>query len=188
MADLQRLFRPKELVMEMVSPILKTSFEQLANYDTFRKGPIVLYPGQTKDYFGVELPPRLWHLAQVIVPLTEINRLNPAGVFGERLKDPITGAITATEGWGGLGAMRETAMDAPEVARWIRFFTGGATYDIDISKHRYIENRNVLKDAAELMGKMKWSVKNTQNRKAQQVLEVLEALKNQKDTDPFDRR
>ena len=188
MADLQRLFRPKELIMEMVSPILKTSFEQLANYDTFRKSPIVMYPGQTKDYFGVELPPRLWHLAQVIVPLTEINRLNPAGVFGERLKDPITGAITATAGWGGLGAMRETAMDAPEVARWIRFFTGGTTYDIDISKHRYIENRNVQKDAAELMGKMKWSVKNTQNRKAQQVLEVLEALKNQTDTDPFDRR
>ena len=39
-----------------------------------------------------------------------------------------------------------------------------------------------------LMLKLKWSVKNTQNRKAQQVLEVLEALKNQKDTDPFDRR
>jgi hypothetical protein len=188
MADLQRMFRPKELVTEMISPILKTSFEQLANYDTFRKSPIVLYPGQTKDYFGVELSPRLWHLAQVIVPLTEINRLNPAGVFGERLQDPVTGSITATEGWGGLGAMRETAMDAPEVARWIRFFTGGTTYDIDISKHRYIENRNIHKDAAELMGKMRWSVKNTQNRKAQQVLEVLEALKNQKDTDPFDRR
>jgi hypothetical protein len=188
MADLQRMFRPKELVTEMVSPILKTSFEQLVNYDTFRKKPIKMFEGQTKDYFGVELSPRLWHLAQVIVPLTEINRLNPAGVFGERMKDPVTGAIIATEGWGGLGAMRETQMDAPEVARWIRFFTGGTTYDIDISKHRYIENRNILKDAAELMGKMKWSVKNTQNRYAKQVLEVLEALKNQKDTDPFDRR
>ena len=84
--------------------------------------------------------------------------------------------------------MRETSLDAPEVARWIRFFTGGTTYDIDISKHRYVENRNIKKDAAELMGKLKWSVKNTQNRKAQQVLEVLEALKNQIDTDPFDRR
>ncbi len=188
MADLQRMFRPKELVTEMISPLMKTTFEQLANYDTFRKSPITLYPGQTKDYFGVELSPRLWHLAQVIVPLTEINRLNPAGVFGERLQDPVTGSITATEGWGGLGAMRETSLDAPEVARWIRFFTGGTTYDIDISKHRYVENRNVKKDAAELMGKLKWSVKNTQNRKAQQVLEVLEALKNQIDTDPFDRR
>ena len=40
--------------------------------------------GQSKDFLGVALTPRLWKLAQLIVPLGEINRLNPGGVFGKQ--------------------------------------------------------------------------------------------------------
>jgi len=188
MADLQRILKPKALIAEMVSPLIKAPLEQLTNYDSFRKKPIKAFPGETKDYFGVSLPPRLWHLAQIIVPLTEINRLNPAGVFGERLRDPTTGMISSTEAYGGVGAMRETAIDAPEIARWIRFFSGGTTYDVDLHKHRYIASRNLKKDAAELIGKMKWAFANSQNERAGAILEVLEALKRQEITDPFDRR
>ena len=188
MSDLQRLLKPGPLLAEMTTPWLKTPLESLANYDTFRKKPIKAFEGEAKDYFGVNLPPRLWHLAQIIVPLTELNRLNPAGVFGERLKDEATGMITSTAAYGGLGAMRETAMDAPEIARWIRFFSGGAVWDVDLHKHRYIENRNLKKDRAELKGKMKWAYNNSQNERAGSILEVLEALDRQEITDPFDRR
>ena len=140
------------------------------------------------DYLGISLPPRLWHLAQVIVPLTEINRLNPAGVFGERMKDPLTGKIASTAGWGGIGAMRENTMDAPEIARWIRFFSGGTVYDVDLHKNRYIANRNLLKDAAELKGKMKWAYANTQNVRAGRIEEVLNEVLRQEITDPMDKR
>jgi hypothetical protein len=189
MADLQRMIRPGPLLAEMTSPMIKAPLEILANYDTFRKGkPVKAFPGEMKDYLGVSLPPRLWHLAQVIVPLTEINRLNPAGVFGERMKDPLTGKIASTAGWGGVGAMRETTMDAPEIARWIRFFSGGTVYDVDLHKNRYIANRNLLKDAAELKGKMKWAYANTQNERAGRIEEVLNEVLRQEITDPFDRR
>ena len=189
MADLQRMIRPGPLLAEMTSPMIKAPLEIIANYDTFRKGkPVKAFPGEMKDYLGVSLPPRLWHLAQVIVPLTEINRLNPAGVFGERTKDPLTGNIASTAGWGGAGAMRETTMDAPEIARWIRFFSGGTVYDVDLHKNRYIANRNLLKDAAELKGKMKWAYANTQNERAARIEEVLNEVLRQEITDPFDKR
>ena len=189
MADLQRMIRPGPLLAEMTSPMIKAPLEIIANYDTFRKGkPVKAFPGEMKDYLGVSLPPKLWHLAQVIVPLTEINRLNPAGVFGERTKDPLTGNIASTAGWGGVGAMRETTMDAPEIARWIRFFSGGTVYDVDLHKNRYIANRNLLKDAAELKGKMKWAYANTQNERAARIEEVLNEVLRQEITDPFDKR
>ena len=186
--DLQRLVNRKALVAEMTSPLIKVPLENLLNYDSFRKTPISAYENESKDFLGVKLPSRLWHLAQVIVPLSEINRLNPLGVFGERIKDPVTGITTSTAAFGGLGAQRESAMDAHEVARWLRFFTGGVTYDVDLSKHRYVENRNMLKDLAELKGKMKWAFANSQNRRAEQILQVIEAVEMQKITDPLDKR
>ena len=186
--DLQRLVNRKALVAEMTSPLIKVPLENLLNYDSFRKTPISAYENESKDFLGVKLPSRLWHLAQVIVPLSEINRLNPLGVFGERIKDPETGITTSTAAFGGLGAQREAAMDAHEVARWIRFFTGGVTYDVDLAKHRYIENRNMMKDLAELKGKMKWAFANSQNRRAEQILQVIEAVEMQKITDPLDKR
>ena len=188
MADLQRMVRPKELITEMISPFPKTLFEHLANYDTFRKSKVQEYPGETKDMLGVSLPARAWHLAQIIVPLTEIDRLNPAGVFGERLRDPNTGKITTTEGWAGLGAQRETRMDPDEVARWVRFFSGQVIHDVDMNRHRYLENKNIKADRAKLLGKMKWSFKHTKNRKAQEIIEVIEAMDRQENTDPLDRR
>lgn len=186
--DLQRLVNRKALLAEMTSPLIKVPLEQIANYDSFRKKPIAGLPNESKDFLGVQLPSRLWHLAQVIVPLTEINRLNPMGVFGERMQDPDTGVVTSTKAYGGLGAQRETAMDAHEVARWIRFFSGGVTYDVDLAKHRYIENRNMMKDLSELKGKMKWAFANNQNRRAENILQVIDAVEAQRITDPFDRR
>ena len=138
----------------MTSPIIKVPLEIVANYDTFRKSKIKKHKGESKDYLGVSLPPRMWHLAQALVPLTEINRLNPRGVFGERMKDEL-GRVKSTRAYGGMGALRETSMDAPEAARWIRFFSGGTVYDVDLHKNRYIMNKNLKKDIAMLKGKIK---------------------------------
>ena len=187
-ADLQRLVNRKALLAEMASPLIKVPLEQIANYDTFRKKKIVGYPNESKDFLGIKLPSRLWHLSQIIVPLTEINRVNPLGMFGERMQDPETGIVTSTAAYGGLGAERESAMDAQEVARWIRFFSGGVIYDVDLHKNRYIANKNMKKDLAELKGKMKWAFANSQNRRAEQILQVIEAVEMQEMTDPLDRR
>ena len=190
MADLQRMFRPNTLLTEMITPLIKEPLEQIANYDTFRKKDIVEFSNlEMKDYFGIALPTRLWKLAQIIVPLTEINRLNPFNVFGERSRDPATGRTEITEAYGGLGARRESnPIDAPQVARWLRFFSGFPMHDVNLRQQQYFANKNLLKDAAALKGKMKWLGANKKTRKMEAVEEVLGELLRGEITDPMNRR
>ena len=189
MADLQRMIKPGPLLTEMVSPLIKAPLEQIANYDTFRKKPIAKIPGESKDFLGVALPARLWHTAQLLVPLVEINRVNPAGVFGEQMVDPVTGKRTVTEAYGGFGARRESnPLDAPEVARWIRFFSGAAVYDVDLRQQRYFMNKNLKRDLSELVGKLKYASANQRTRLADRLIEIIELVQQQEITDPFDRR
>ena len=190
MADLQRLIQPGPLLAEMTSPAIKAPLEILANYDTFRGSKIAKQrfgSGESKDFLGVSLPPRLWHLAQVIVPLTEINRLNPAGVFGERAEDD-RGIMRSTRAFGGVGALRESSIDAPEAARWIRFFTGGTTYDVDLGKQRYMMNKNLLKDIRSLKSAIKWAARNSENQRVKNLEALLEQVLRQEITDPMGTR
>ena len=185
MADLERMFRPRQLLTEMVSPLIKEPLEQLNNYDTFRKSPITETPGEIKDYLGVTLPAWAWKLAQIIVPLTEINRLNPLGVFGERTVDPATGRTTITEAFGGLGARRESnPVDAPEVARWLRFFSGAIVYDVNLRKQRYFHNKTIERDLSKLKGKLKWHAAHKRTRRMEAMIEVIEEYERQKLSDP----
>ncbi len=189
MADLQRLYKPKELIQEMISPFPKQLFEQLANYDTFMNRDIVSRPGQVDDFMGIKLSPRLHHLVKLLVPLTEVNRLNPAGVFGERILDPKTGLPSKqTDAFFGLGAERSTYKDIQESSRWLRFFSGVATYNINLDRERYFMNKNLKKDLAELKGKLKWALKKGQHRKAEELLDLIEAVEHGETVDPFERR
>lgn len=190
MADLQRMIKPGPLLAEMATPLIKAPLEILANYDSFRKSKIAKQPmftGESKDFLGVSLSPRLHHLAQVLVPLTEINRLNPAGVFGERMKDEL-GRLQSTRAYGGMGALRENTIDAPEVARWVRFFSGGTVHDVDLDRHRYIMNKNLKKDIAALKGAIKWAARNSQNDRVKVLYELLEQVQRQEITDPMGQR
>jgi hypothetical protein len=190
MADLQRMIKPGPLLAEMGTPLIKAPLEILANYDSFRKSKIAKQPmftGESKDFLGVSLPPRLNHLAQVLVPLTEINRLNPAGVFGERMKDDL-GRLQSTRAYGGMGALRENTIDAPEAARWVRFFSGGTLYDVNLGRNRYIMNKNLKKDIAALKGAIKWAARNGQNDRVKVLYELLEQVQRQEITDPMGQR
>ena len=191
MADIQRLLPggPSALINDLTSPLIKQPFEQIANYDTFMKRQIKTLPDETQDFLGVSMSPRMHHLVKLLVPLTEINRVNPAGVFGERILDPVTGVPTKqTDAYLGLGAKRETYKDVQESARWLRFFSGVAKYDVNLNRDRYFMNKNLKKDLAELKGKLKWALRKGQNRKAQQLLDLIEAVDRGETTDPFERR
>jgi hypothetical protein len=128
----------------------------------------------------------LWKLAQLIVPLGEINRLNPGGVFGKKLVDPVTGQQTVSPGWGGWGTMRESGpADISEAARWLRFFSGVRVYDINLEKQRYFMNKNLRRDLAELKGKLKWAQARGENRRAEQLILLIEAIERQEEFDPM---
>jgi len=189
MADLQRVLSPKELANDLLTPIIKQPFEQIANYDTFRKKPITEIPGETRDFLGVKLTPRLHHLAQVLVPLGDINRLNPAGVFGENIQDPVTGLPTKqTPAFLGLGTSREYYKDVNEMSRWIRFFSGVPTYDVNLQRTRYFMDKNLKKDLAKLKGQIKWAAIKGENRKLQYLYDLLEAVQKGETVDPYNKR
>ena len=180
LAEFQRLWHPKQLLLEMTTPFPKELFEQLNNYDTFRESPIQEMEGQSKDILGVALNVRLWKLAQLLVPLTEVNRLNPGGVFGLQTVDPATGEQTTTRGWGGWGAYREGGpADLSEMARWVRFFSGARVYDINLEKQVYFENKNLKRDLSALKSKLKWAEARGENRRVRQLLRAIDAIERQ---------
>ena len=194
MADLQRILKPRELLTEMVSPIPKTIFENIYNYDAFRSmsgkqsKKLTEDWQESKDFLGVALPPKLWHLAQLIVPLAEVNRANPFGVFGEKTIDPETGAVTVTEAFGGLGARRESnPADIPEAVRWLRFFSGFRVYDVDMHQQRYYMNKNLEKDLSMLKNKLKWARRKQEHRKADEILDFIDEVYRQDKTDPYNK-
>jgi len=185
-SELVRYMKPKHLLTEMVSPIPKEIFEQFFGYDTFRRKPITEFDKQSKDILGIALPARAWKLAQLLVPLTEINRLNPAGVFGEQIVDPVTGQQTVTQAWGGWGAYRESnPEDIAEAARWVRFFSGQRIYDINLNKQRFFLNKNVENDLRSLNQKLKRALQNQENRRARQLTRLIDEVQRQEITDPF---
>jgi hypothetical protein len=190
LVELQRFYNPKSLILEMTSPFPKEIFEQLANYDTFREKPVVEFPeagilGESKDLLGVALPARLWKLSQLLVPLIEVNRLNPAGVFGKQTVDPATGDQRTTRGWFGWGAYRESnPIDISEGARWVRFFSGARVYDINLEKQRYFANKNLTSDLRQLKGKLKWALGKGENRRASQLMELIDEIQRQELIDP----
>ena len=189
MADLQRMITPKELVSDLATPLIKQPLEQIANYDTFMKRAIKSEPGETQDFLGVKLPPRLHHLAKLLVPLSDINRLNPAGVFGENIVDPATGLTTTkSDAYFGLGSSRESYKDINEQARWVRFFSGVPSYDVNLKRSRYFMNKNLKKDISELKGRIKWAAKKGESRKLENLMRLLEAVEKGETLDPFERR
>ena len=192
MADLQRLIKPGPLLAEMTSPSIKAPLEILANYDSFRDSKIAKqkpFTGEVKDFLGINLSPRLYHLAQVLVPLAEINRLNPAGVFGTRTEmEEYPGRFESTRAFGGIGASREATVDAPEAARWVRFFSGFTTYDVNLRRQKYFMNKNLKNDIAKLLGAMKTAGSKGQTTRYENLKELLEQVMRQEITDPMNLR
>jgi hypothetical protein len=184
LTELQRVMSPKDLISEMVSPIPKEIFEQLLNYDTFRDKPIAEFSylglGESKDFLGVDLTPRLWKLAQLIVPLGEINRLNPGGVFGEKTIDPITGEPKVEPSFiPGVAPRQSNPVDISEVARWLRFFTGFKVHDIDLNKQRYFNAKNIQGDISRLKSKLQYARAQDRNAYADKILLVIDELERQ---------
>jgi hypothetical protein len=98
------------------------------------------------------------------------------------------GRLKSTRAYGGLGASRENTVDAPEAARWVRFFTGGTIFDVDLDKQRYMMNKNLKKDIAALKGAIKWAAINGQNERVKVLYELLEQVQRQEITDPYGQR
>jgi len=192
-ADLERLGRPKDLLFEMTTPFLKEPMEQLVNYSAYRHKAIQKYKGQTEDFLGVRMPKRMAHLAQLLVPIAELNRANPFGVFGEatltergRLEstksfDTLKGRLPFVGDWEielpGEGlTFREptTGYDLERGSRLLRYLTGLRAYPVDEPLGRYWQNKNFESDLQQLQSYMKWAALKGKQVEFQEVSRLIQ--------------
>ena len=176
-ADLVQMGNPKQLIEQMASPFLKLPMEYWANYDSFRKGDIKKYKGETADFLGVKMPVYMHRFLTNLVFLSELDRVNPWEIFGAQIPDPETGEVNIRKTsyepfFEGLhkmgitdtqleGASRETRMDFPSETlsgsrggRLLQFLTGLRLYSgkmTDQETRRALNIRSDLKQAQYLL-------------------------------------
>jgi len=195
-ADLERLHDPRQMLLEMATPVLKKPAEQLWNYDSFRNKQIEQYKGETTDFLGVRMPVHMANFAQLLVPIAEFNRANPFGMFGEATKDDDTGEWIRTKSWGmdqplaefkipeGLpvvggqwavgGTPRESTRDQPAGIRLLQYSLGLRPYYVSEGEGRIYNIKAFNKDKNSLKYYLRQAIRRGQSRRAQEVLVLLE--------------
>lgn len=131
-----------------LNPILKEPVQLLLNYDFFRKKNIREFEGQEVDFLGMKIGAKTAHTISNFILANEVDRLNPAGIFGTRTKDEVTGQITTTPSI--FGNMRESRTDAPEAERGLQTATGIRQVKFDpaeVSSKNWVLIKKDLEDA-----------------------------------------
>ena len=121
------------LLSEMTNPFFKSVLEGFMNYDIYRRRDISEYPGKKIDFLGMRMPVHIAKLAQNLVMLSELDRLNPDGMFGERTRKP-DGEVVTTEAkfkppWQDKPAWRESRIDQPVSVRLLQYLVGLRPYE-----------------------------------------------------------
>ena len=146
------------LLAEMTNPYLKSMVEWGLNYDIYRRRDIQDYPNQKVDFVGVRMPVHLAKLAQNLVMLSELDRLNPAGVFGEKTRDA-EGKVTRTRArfkvpWQDKASLRESRLDAPVSMRILQYLVGLRPYEESGDSAKWDKLR-LMSDYRELRRRLK---------------------------------
>jgi hypothetical protein len=146
------------LLAEMTNPYLKSVFEFAFNYDIYRRRDIDDLGGKNVDFVGVRMPAHLAKLAQNLVMLSELDRLNPAGVFGEKMRDA-EGDVTQTRAkfrpfWQDKAALRESRLDQPVSTRILQYLVGLRPYEVKADADKW-NKLGIMKDYRELKRRLK---------------------------------
>lgn len=165
--------------MSNVSPLIKAPIEYLSNYDFFRRRTIKEFEGQKADLLGVEMPVHLAKLLSNIVLIAEVDRLNPAGIFGTRQKDIKTGEVTTTPSI--FGAQRESRMDLQEDQRINQALFGIRVLDINLSDIDLQKAQKIRSDIEAAKGFVRRAMKQEKTREAEKAMESLEWYVNELD-------
>ena len=135
------------LLAEMTNPYLKSMVEWGLNYDIYRRRDIQDYPNQKVDFLGVRMPVHMAKLAQNLIMFSELDRLNPRGMFGEATRTE--GAVPErTKSW--AGATSESRIDQPMSMRLLQYLVGLRPYEVKEDAKKW-ETLKMFKDYRELM-------------------------------------
>lgn len=143
------------LLAEMTNPFLKSTLEALANYDIYRRRDIDDIGGRKVDFLGIRMPVHLAKLAQNLVMLSELDRLNPAGMFGEKNQKPggrgYPDKSCVQTPWQKDAALRESRLDQPVSMRWLQYLVGLRPYE-NSGDAKMWEKLKLVSDYRTLMG------------------------------------
>ena len=186
-ADLERLGSPLQLAAEMTTPILKAPIEYFANYSTYRGKQIQQYKGQTQDFLGIRMPKRLVNLAENLVPIAELNRLNPFGIFGEALLQE-SGKVARTPSIFGVSREQAGGYDLERGSRLLRYLTGLRSYPVNERKGRYWAQRNIEDDLKRLEMYLKRALRGGRSAEAEELISLIRSYKKGEVENPLLRR
>jgi hypothetical protein len=161
-------------VLSGVSPFIKEPIEQLANYDTFRNRAIQEYGGQESDMLGITMPTRLAKTLSNIVVISEIDRLNPGGLFGTQTVDPVTGAVTKTPSV--FGEERGTRVDMPEEQRQAQALTGVRVYDLVLGDAEARTMNKLKADINTIKGYITRAARKESTRDVENAVQALDKM------------
>lgn len=144
------------LIAEMTNPFFKSVLEAFMNYDIYRRRDIS--DGKKVDFLGMRMPAHIAKLAQNLVMLSELDRLNPDGVFGERTREP-DGSTVMTRAkfkppWQDEPSLRQSRLDQPVSVRLLQYLVGLRPYE-DKGDAEMWRQMNLYKDYKTLVGLMR---------------------------------
>ena len=165
--------------LSSASPLIKAPIEYLANYDFFRRKQIQEFEGQKTDMLGVPMPIHLAKLLSNIVLLSEIDRLNPGGIFGTREKDVKTGEIKSTPSI--FGVERESRTDLPQDERTFQAVTGIRVQELNLGEVMAQKAKKLQADINALRGYIRKAAVQEKTREVETATQALEWYLNELD-------
>ena len=153
-------------------------FQQGVSFGKFGEGFFDSYPGQTKyskelgkkvpvgstSFLGISMTPKQKHLAQAIVLLGEVDRLNPFSIFGDD---------EGKKSWAGT---ERRYHDIPESSRWIRAILGARVYKRKKGMGAYSKVRKLESDIDYLKRAVKKAAATNNNPLLHHLLDQLDAV------------
>jgi hypothetical protein len=112
------------------------------------------------------MPVHLAKLAQNLVMLSEWDRLNPGGMFGEATKDPETGRVDRTESM--FGVQRHSRIDAPMSHRLLQYIVGLRPYEVKEDQKMW-NTLTVKKDYDRLKRLLRNALASGKTQKAEEI-------------------
>jgi hypothetical protein len=150
-------------------------------FGEFGEGFFDSYPGQTREvtsvggkkekigvgsesFLGINMTPKQKHLAQAIVLLGEVDRLNPFSIFGDD---------EGKKSWAGT---ERRYHDIPESSRWIRAILGARVYKRKKGMGAYSKVRKLESDIDYLKRAVKKAAATNNNPLLHHLLDQLDAV------------
>ena len=122
-ADLQEIFQPMDLALDMATPVIKLPFEIGSNYSKFFDPKIERYPGQTRTLWGIEMGAKSQYALRTVGFLSWTDQLAQAAGVDQAIHKGLYGTPMPEKETDATGKTLFTA-GAP----WLRAATGLKIY------------------------------------------------------------